>query len=52
MPTPQLNRIVGAPISWGVCEVPGFTEEPQEKGPVEDIWAGAEHLRSALRNVV
>ncbi|MFE2069248.1 MULTISPECIES: sugar phosphate isomerase/epimerase family protein [unclassified Streptomyces] len=24
MTTPQLNRIAGAPISWGVCEVPGW----------------------------
>ncbi|NNN29198.1 TIM barrel protein [Streptomyces sp. S3(2020)] len=24
MNTPQLNRIAGAPISWGVCEVPGW----------------------------
>ncbi|MER7186318.1 hypothetical protein ABT404_43830 [Streptomyces hyaluromycini] len=52
MTTPQLNRIAGSPISWGVCEVPGFTEEPQEKGPVEDTWASAGHLRSALGNVV
>ncbi|MFP3989569.1 sugar phosphate isomerase/epimerase [Streptomyces sp. E11-3] len=26
-----------------------LTEEPTGKGPIEDVWASAEHLRSALR---
>lgn len=54
------GTIAGAPISWGVCEVPGrgwcvleqdtiLTEEPRGDGPVADVWASAEYLRSVLR---
>lgn len=35
---------------WYVLEQDTIlTEEPQQKGPVEDVWASAEHLRSVLR---
>ncbi|MEV7979189.1 sugar phosphate isomerase/epimerase [Streptomyces sp. NPDC086519] len=37
---------------WYVLEQDTIlTEEPTEKGPVEDVWASAEHLRSVLRGV-
>jgi len=35
---------------WYVLEQDTIlTEEPRQKGPVEDVWASAEHLRSVLR---
>jgi hypothetical protein len=37
-------KIAGAPISWGVCEVPGWGDQ---LGP--DVRASAEYLRSVLR---
>jgi inosose dehydratase len=37
---------------WYVLEQDTIlTEEPKAKGPVEDVWASAEHLRSVLRGV-
>ncbi|MFI0821221.1 sugar phosphate isomerase/epimerase family protein [Streptomyces sp. NPDC021098] len=37
---------------WYVLEQDTIlTEEPKEKGPVDDVWASAEHLRSVLRGV-
>jgi inosose dehydratase len=37
---------------WYVLEQDTIlTEEPKEKGPVDDVWASAEHLRSTLRGV-
>ncbi|MEU0840785.1 sugar phosphate isomerase/epimerase [Streptomyces sp. NPDC005962] len=37
---------------WYVLEQDTIlTEEPKEKGPVDDVWASAEHLRSMLRGV-
>lgn len=37
---------------WYVLEQDTIlTEEPKEKGPVEDVWASAEHLRSVLRGI-
>lgn len=36
---------------WYVLEQDTIlTEEPQGKGPVDDVWASAEHLRSVLRD--
>jgi inosose dehydratase len=37
---------------WYVLEQDTIlAEEPKAKGPVEDVWASAEHLRAVLRGV-
>ena len=41
-----VERLAGAPISWGVCEVPGWgIMLPRERGPVGDAGAGVESGR-------
>jgi inosose dehydratase len=37
---------------WYVLEQDTIlTEEPRGQGPVADVWASADHLRSVLRGV-
>jgi simple sugar transport system ATP-binding protein len=42
-----MNRIAGAPISWGVCEVPGWGYQLEPKGSRRDAraWAGRNRTR-------
>jgi inosose dehydratase len=49
-PTPLLERLAGAPISWGVCEVPGWgLQLPVERvlGEMRDVGLRATELGAA-----